>query len=205
MATDKLTTAIGKQLYRVLPEVYRTRDGEETGGQEDLARFLDACGELLDRIRATLDQRLADSFPDNPPAGTACQPWLIPYFAQLLDVRLVSPDEKGRRDEVANAVAWRQRKGTLTVIEQIAEAVGQMEAEVGEGAGGPPPLPASACRGFRPGRWGKNPPLMIFSGIPSGQPGIPTSQRPRRICATQPGPWKWPWPPVNFPQTPPRS
>ncbi|SEM05973.1 Phage tail protein (Tail_P2_I) [Syntrophus gentianae] len=133
MATDKLTTVTGKQLYRILPEVYRTRDSEETGGQEDLARFLDACGELLDRIRATLDQRLADSFPDNPPAGLTCQPWLIPYFAQLLDVRLVSPDEKGRRDEVANAVAWRQRKGTLTVIEQIAEAVGQMEAEVREG------------------------------------------------------------------------
>lgn len=133
MATDKPTTTTGTQLYGILPEVYRTRDSLEFGGEGDLARFLDACGELLDRIRATLDQRLADSFPDNPPSGLSCQPWLIPYFAQLLDVRLVSPDEEGRRDEVANAVAWRQRKGTLTAIEQIAEAVGQMEVEIQEG------------------------------------------------------------------------
>jgi hypothetical protein len=133
MASDKPTTATGTQLYGILPEVYRTRDSVEAGGEGDLARFLDVFGELLDRIRATLDQRLADSFPDNPPAGLTCQPWLIPYFAQLLDVRLVSPDEKGRRDEVANAVAWRQRKGTLTAIEQIVEAVGQMEVEIREG------------------------------------------------------------------------
>jgi len=152
MATDKPTTATGRQLFDILPEVYRTRDSAEAGGEGDLARFLDACGELLDRIRATLDQRLADSFPDNPPSGLSCQPWLIPYFAQLLDVRLVSPDEKGRRDEVANAVAWRQRKGTLTAIEQIAEAVGQMEVEIQEGwrltavtpRSGMPRLPAGA-------------------------------------------------------------
>ncbi len=126
--SDNLQTAIGKQLYYSLPEVYRSRDAG------DLAAYLDACGELLDRLRATLDQFLADSFPDNPPAGgRACQPWLLPYFAQLLDVRLFSPDEKGRRTEVAQAVAWRQRKGTLTAIEQIAEAVGQMEVEVQEG------------------------------------------------------------------------
>lgn len=128
-----LKTDAGKQLFRLLPEIYRTRDGEDAGGQGDLAKYVDACGELLDRIRATLDQRLADSFPDNPPAGLPCQSWLLPYFAQLLDVRLVSPDERGRRDEVANGVAWRQRKGTLEAIERIAEAVGQMEVEIREG------------------------------------------------------------------------
>jgi hypothetical protein len=133
MADNKPTTVSGRQLYEILPEVYRTRDSYTSGEQGDLARFLDACGTLLDRLRATLDQRLADSFPDNPPQGHSCQPWLIPYFAQLLDVRLVSPDERGRRDEVANAVAWRQRKGTLAAIEQIAEAVGQMEVEIQEG------------------------------------------------------------------------
>lgn len=133
MADDKPTTVTGRQLYEILPEVYRTRDSHESGGRGDLAQFLDACGTLLDRLRASLDQRLADAFPDNPAQGLSCQPWLIPYFAQLLDVRLVSPDERGRRDEVANAVAWRQRKGTLAAIEQIAEAVGQMEVEIQEG------------------------------------------------------------------------
>ncbi len=158
MSADKnyknIKTKAGRQLYDLLPEVYRSRDSAESKGQGDLAKFLDACGELLDLLRNTLDQRLADSFPDNPQDGRAwllpsdtantgasvdpqdgraCQAWLLPYFAQLLDVRLVSPDEKGRCDEVANAVAWRQRKGTRTAAEQIAEAVAQTEVEVQEG------------------------------------------------------------------------
>lgn len=128
-----IKTKAGQQLYGLLPEVYRSRDASKLEGRGDLAKFLDACGELLDLLRNTLDQRLADSFPDNPEDGRACQLWLLPYFAQLLDVRLVSADEKGRRDEVANAVAWRQRKGTRTAVEQISEAVAQTEAEVQEG------------------------------------------------------------------------
>jgi hypothetical protein len=128
------TALIGKQLYQLLPAVYRDRDN--TSGTElgDLGRYLDACGDLLDLVRGTLEQRLADSFPDNPPAGErASQPWLLPYFAQLVDVRLMSPDAHGQRDEVANAVAWRQRKGTVACIEEIAEAVGGIEVEVQEG------------------------------------------------------------------------
>jgi len=131
--TSDITTIIGRQLYELLPEVYRTRDSYGPDARGDLARFLDACGELLDLLRNNVDQRLADAFPDNPPSGLACQPWLLPYFADLLDVRLVSPDEAGRRDEVAMAVAWRQRKGTSPVLEQIAERVGRLEVEMQEG------------------------------------------------------------------------
>lgn len=120
-------TPSGDQLYRLLPEVYRHRDNG------DLRAYLDAGGYLLDLIRYTLEQRYADSFPDNPPDGPACQDWLLPYFAQLLDARLVSPHVAGRRDEVANAVRWRQRKGTLTAIEEIAEAIAQVEVEIQEG------------------------------------------------------------------------
>jgi len=120
-------TVTGKQLYALLPEVYRTRDNG------DLESYLDACGALLDLVRGTLDQRLADCFPDREPPVRAAQDWLLPYFAQLLDVRLVSPHTEGRREEIANAVGWRQRKGTLSSIEGIAEAVGQLEVEADEG------------------------------------------------------------------------
>ncbi len=120
-------SVLGRQLMDLLPEVYRTRDNG------DLAAYLDACGELLDLIRNTLDQLLADSFPDRPPSGRAAQDWILPYLAQLLDVRLISPHVDGRRQEVGRSVAWRQRKGTLRAVEEIAEAVGQLEAEVHEG------------------------------------------------------------------------
>ncbi len=131
---------IGQQIYEaLLPQVYRNRDnnsfdsGNHVTELGDLAKYLDASGELLDLVRHTLDQRLADSFPDNDEGGVSCQEWLIPYFAQLVDARLLSPEAEGRRDEVANAVSWRQRKGTLNCVEAIAESVGQMEAEIQEG------------------------------------------------------------------------
>lgn len=118
----------GEALYRIVPALYRYRD---TG---DLARYFDGAGHLLEQIKASLDQRLSDAFPDNPLDGSApCQDWLIPYFAELFDVRLVSPLADGRRDEVANAVRWRQGKGTLWVIEEVAQAIGQMEVVVQEG------------------------------------------------------------------------
>ena len=113
------STTHGRQLWHLLPEVYRTRD------EGDLAAFLDACGALLDRVRETLDQRLADCFPDTPGEGEGepAQAWLLPYFARLLDARLLSPHVEGRRLEVSEAIAWRQRRGTLGAVEQIAEAM----------------------------------------------------------------------------------
>lgn len=122
-----ITTEQGARLYRLLPSIYRERDNG------DLENYLDAFGGLLDAIQHTLEQLHADSFPDTPPEGQTCQDWILPYFAQLLDVRLVSPGAKGRRAEIAHAVAWRQGKGTPWVVEEIAEAVGDLEVEIIEG------------------------------------------------------------------------
>ncbi|MGJ8677417.1 MAG: phage tail protein [Akkermansiaceae bacterium] len=125
---------LGRDLYQILPAVYRDRD---TG---DLEKFLNVCGDLLDGVQGTLVQRLADQFPDNPDGGLpslasdrTCQDWLLPYFADLLDVRLLSPLADGQRDEISKAVSWRQRKGTLAVIEQVAEAISQSESVIHEG------------------------------------------------------------------------
>ena len=123
-----LTTRIGHQLWSLLPEVYRHRD---TSGA--LAATLDAWGELFDPFYATLEQRLADSFPDTATDGPSTQDWILPYLADLVDARLLSPHAEGRRREVAGAVRWRQRKGTLPVVEEIAEAVGQTNVETQEG------------------------------------------------------------------------
>ncbi|MDZ7657013.1 MAG: phage tail protein [Sulfurimicrobium sp.] len=122
-----ITSEHGSRLYQLLPAIYRERDNG------DLEKYLDACGGLLDAIQHTLEQLHADSFPDTPPDGLACQDWVLPYFARLLDVRLVSHEAKGRREEIARAVAWRQGKGTPWVVEEIAEAVGDVEVEIAEG------------------------------------------------------------------------
>ncbi len=123
---------LGEQLYQLLPEVYRTRDktvGQAgvNSGDEFLARYLDAHGHLLDMIHATLEQQLSDVLPESS------QDWLLPYFAQLLAANIVSPDSEGKHAEIAHAISWRQRKGTLQCAEEIAEAIGQMEVEIQEG------------------------------------------------------------------------
>ena len=125
-------TRLGKQLYQLLPEVYRTRDkktGQAGGvaGTEDLAKYLDAHGHLLDLIHATLEQQLSDSLPKYS------QDWLLPYFAGLLAANIVSPEPEGRHAEIDHAISWRQRKGTLKCAEEISEVVGQMEVEIQEG------------------------------------------------------------------------
>lgn len=134
------TSKFGKHLYALLPAVYRARDNSVHNASGavvelgDLAKYLDASGEMLDKIEATLNQRLADVFPDNDdPDGAVCQDWVLPYLAALLDVRLVSPTAEGQREEIANAVAWRKGKGSENVAEHIAEAVAQLEVEIQEG------------------------------------------------------------------------
>lgn len=112
----------GENLYRIIPAIYREKD---EGG--DLAAYLDVCGDLLDQVHDILKQRYEDTFPDS------AQTWLLPYFAQLLDVHPVSPDRIGRLAEVENAVVWRQKKGTPSSVEQIGQAIGQTELVMHEG------------------------------------------------------------------------
>jgi hypothetical protein len=104
----------GRQLWGLLPEHHRSRDGG------DLAAYVDALGEVLDLLRDVIEQRSADTFPDH----ADLQPWVLPYIADLVDTHLVSADEVRRRAEIANAVFWRKTKGTLRMVEQIALALG---------------------------------------------------------------------------------
>ncbi len=116
-------------LYQILPSLYRERDESR-----DLQKYLNGCGLLLDQLQRTLLQRYADIFAGSDPAFELdSQTWLLPYIAALLDVRLTSPLESGKRAEIANAISWRKAKGTLRVVDEVAEAVGGLEVVVHEG------------------------------------------------------------------------
>src|SRR3954454_9502741 len=100
----------GRQLWGLFPEHCRARDNG------DLASYVDALGEVLDLLRGIIQQRLADTFPDDP----GLQPWVLPYLADLIDPRVVSADETRRRAEIANAAIWRKTKGTLGMAGKLA-------------------------------------------------------------------------------------
>ena len=118
-----------KLLYQILPSLYRERD--KNG---DLKKYLNGTGELLDQIHQTLIQRYADIFPDTDQSFSVdSQSWILPYIGALFNAKTVAPDTVGQRQEIANTIAWRKAKGTVKVVEQIAESIGQIEVVVHEG------------------------------------------------------------------------
>ncbi|GHE20361.1 hypothetical protein [Halomonas urumqiensis] len=129
----------GLSLYDILPQYIRQQDTNH-----HTRRYLEGADAVLDGLYQTLRQFYGDNFPGQPgvdakntgpgdPDRIVAQEWLLPYFADLLDARLLSPLTEGRRLEVDRAVAWRQRKGTLAVVDDISEAVGGWETVVQEG------------------------------------------------------------------------
>lgn len=112
------TPITGDSLYGLLPSVYRLRD--EPGVLREL------CQVLAREARIVEDDvvRLAESgFVET------CPDWLVPYLGDLLGVTGLAGLETGAgavlsgRAEVADVLAWRRRKGTVSVLERIARAV----------------------------------------------------------------------------------
>jgi hypothetical protein len=103
------------RLYNLLPAIDRLRDIEAGG---PLRALLGVIGDQVAALEADIAQLYDDSFIET------CQEWLIPYFADLVDVALGpavgGPDATGRRRQVANAIRDRREKGTLAAIERFA-------------------------------------------------------------------------------------
>ena len=55
-----------------------------------------------------------------------CAPWVLPYIGDLIGYRSlhpIGPDQVTPRAEVANTIGYRRRKGTASVLEQLARDV----------------------------------------------------------------------------------
>lgn len=103
------------RIYELLPAIYRLRDAEAGGGAlEDLVGILaDQAEAMEDDIAALYRNWFIET----------CDPWVVPYIADLLDVRLTHDIDTSRalpqRAFVANTLAYRRGKGTLPVIEEV--------------------------------------------------------------------------------------
>jgi hypothetical protein len=114
------------RLYNLLPAIYRTRDAE----QGDALRGL--IGVIAEQVEA-LEENLAQSYDDH--FIETCAEWVIPYIGDLIGYRpLYGKQTKylSARAEVANTVAYRRRKGTATMLEQLARDVTGWPARVVE-------------------------------------------------------------------------
>jgi len=114
------------KLYQLLPAVYRMRDAEQGGGLRALCEVL---AEDIAVLRENLDQLYDDQFIET------CADWVAPYIGDVIGYRTlhaVTERTRSARAEVANTIAYRRRKGTATVLEQLARDVTGWNARVVE-------------------------------------------------------------------------
>jgi len=114
------------KLYRLLPALYRVRDAEQG---EPLRALCAVIAEDIAALRENLDQLYDDQFIET------CADWVAPYIGELIGYRSVhgvSARTRSPRAEVANTIAYRRRKGTATVLEQLARDVTGWNARVVE-------------------------------------------------------------------------
>ena len=106
-----------ERLYRLLPAIYRLRDAAE---REPLRALVAAfAGEI-----AALEEDVAQLYDDQ--FIETCAPWVAPYIGDLVGYRPlhgVVPRVASPRAEVANTIAYRRRKGTALMLEQLAADV----------------------------------------------------------------------------------
>jgi hypothetical protein len=105
-----------EQLYGLLPAVHRVRDAEAGGPLRELIAL------LADQV-AVIEENLEQLY-DNHFVETAA-PWALPYLGDLLGIRGLPAGSLAvsARAEVGHTVAYRRRKGTATMLEQLARDV----------------------------------------------------------------------------------
>ncbi|MDP9352082.1 MAG: hypothetical protein M3P51_11145, partial [Chloroflexota bacterium] len=102
------------KLFNLLPEIYRIRD-EERGGP--LRIILEVIAEQV----SIVEEDIA-GLHDNWFVETA-DDWVVPYLGDLLgvwDLYQLGEARLDTRARVANTLAYRRRKGTATMLEQLA-------------------------------------------------------------------------------------
>ena len=106
-----------KTLYELLPAIYRLRDAGEGYPLRDLVAVLAETAAILEE---DLEQLYDDQFIET------CADWAAPYIGSLVGYRTlhgVVPRISSPRAEVANVVAFRRRKGTASMLEELANDV----------------------------------------------------------------------------------
>lgn len=106
-----------RRLYSLLPAVYRIRD-EQQG--EPLLALVSLIAQEFAALEENIEQLYDDQFIET------CAEWVAPYIGDLIGYRPlhgVAPRISSPRAEVANTLAYRRRKGTALMLEQMARDV----------------------------------------------------------------------------------
>jgi hypothetical protein len=119
-----------QQLYELLPAIYRIRDEEASGaGRGVLRALVEVIADQVAVLENDIDQLYDDQFIET------CADWVAPYIGDVVGYRTLYglTDKIGSpRAEVADTIAFRRRKGTASMLEQLARDVTGWDARVVE-------------------------------------------------------------------------
>ncbi len=114
MSTTNLLTTNSLDLYSLLPAIYRIRDAERG---YPLRAFLGLISNQAGQLKANVDGLWDDLFIET------CANWVVPYIGDLVGNNPIPEGFARRRADVARTIFYRRRKGTLTMLEQLARDV----------------------------------------------------------------------------------
>jgi hypothetical protein len=112
-----MTSLTTERLYALLPAICRLRDAEQG---EPMLAFIRALAPEFAAMEENVAQLYDDLFIET------CADWVAPYIGDLIGYRPlhgVTPTISSPRAEVANTIAYRRRKGTALMLEQLASDV----------------------------------------------------------------------------------
>ncbi|BAZ37722.1 hypothetical protein NIES4101_36450 [Calothrix sp. NIES-4101] len=126
-------------LYNLLPVIYRQRDAEKGYPLRDLLRIIN---EQVNVVQTDISQLYANWFIET------CDDWVVPYIGDLIayqpvyeagepgDINTSQGRQRNKilipRREVANTIRYRRRKGTLALLELLANDVAGWSARAVE-------------------------------------------------------------------------
>lgn len=121
-----MSAAPTDRLYSLLPAFYRLRDSAQG---EPLRALLSLIQQEYDSVEQDIANLYENWFIET------CAEWVVPYIGDLLDVRPLYADSSetfSARAYVANTLNFRRRKGTATMLEELAFDVTGWPARVVE-------------------------------------------------------------------------
>ncbi len=113
-------------LYNLLPAVFRIRDQEQG---EPLKALVSVVAEQVAVLEENLNQLYDDQFIET------CAGWAVPYIGDLIGAKglyELTRSTFSQRAQVANTIGYRKRKGTASVLEQMAGDVTGWDARAVE-------------------------------------------------------------------------
>jgi len=125
------STRHSDRLFKLLPAIHRIRDEDEEAGGA-LRALLGVIGREVELVERDILQLYDNWFIET------CEEWVVPYLGDLVGYESPVPVGAAKggyfapRREVANTIALRRRRGTLAVLELLANDGAGWPARAGE-------------------------------------------------------------------------